>query len=674
MRLKVGTALLFLLVLAKQGRALPGLLEGSGDYDDTEVLGTSKNPYAATKSVDDEIPDSGDTDGANYPEDDDDYDVTDDGSESVQSNATTNTKSSIASLDTGPIRFNLMESFASDIKPIDEDILDPIESDDGIYPEDEDDYNITDVGSESASTKSPLDSGPLRFNLMENFASDNDTFEPALTAKKEPEVQSCSGHKKLASQPAFVNSTVNVIRKCCPPGESIQLGDRPGQAALCRPGEPHGPFQVDAIYAAFYELCIEDLEEPVPPPLGVAYGNPCTHEHDMLTYSQEWHDLLYVVQNGSLLVTNGHANSCNLFDLYCLDVNRDGGALTAYVCYSEARWNLGGDIFRGQMLALALCLIFAIPLLLATAYFYVAIPRFNDIHGKALSLNCVNFAIALLLESIFQHRTKGNGSTDDTIVLANYAEYFILATFFWLLVNCVNNCIHAWYFLPRGIQIKMGGEKRTFALYAAFAQLSPLAIILLNPPHADHTAVKHYFFVPIIVIISLNLLSFVITYWGFQRVSNMLIDHYITRGRLSGTTSGDSSLANLPNIRQVDVNRAKYMTKYTAMLFVVMSGVWSVTIATYYTTRTIPILYDILFGLQGILIFIIFICLPRPFRTVKGWFQKNHYCGCHPDPDEVDLRRNRNSYRVSGTTNGANNGAARESVPLNNVTVTKVAS
>lgn len=64
---------------------------------------------------------------------------------------------------------------------------------------------------------------------------------------------------------------------------------------------------------------------------------------------------------------------------------------------------------------------------------------------------------------------------------------------------------------------------------------------------------------PIIVIISLNLLSFVITYWGFQRVSNMLIDHYITRGRLSGTTSGDSSLANLPNIRQVDVNRAKYM-------------------------------------------------------------------------------------------------------------------
>lgn len=32
----------------------------------------------------------------------------------------------------------------------------------------------------------------------------------------------------------------------------------------------------------------------------------------------------------------------------------------------------------------------------------------------------------------------------DTIVLANYAEYFILATFFWLLVNCMNNCIHAW--------------------------------------------------------------------------------------------------------------------------------------------------------------------------------------------------------------------------------------
>lgn len=195
MRLKIGGALLFLLVLAKLGRALPGLLEGSGDYDDTEVVGTSKNPYVAVKSVDDETPDFGDTDGGIYPEDDDDYDGTDDGVESGQSNATTNTKSSIASLDTGPIRFNLMESFASDIKPIDEEILDPIESDDGIYPEDDDDYNITDVVSESSSTKTLLDNAPFRFNLMESFASDNDTFEPALTAKKEPEVQSCSGHK-----------------------------------------------------------------------------------------------------------------------------------------------------------------------------------------------------------------------------------------------------------------------------------------------------------------------------------------------------------------------------------------------------------------------------------------------------------------------------------------------
>lgn len=101
------------------------------------------------------------------------------------------------------------------------------------------------------------------------------------------------------------------------------------------------------------------------------------------------------------------------------------------------------------------------------------------------------------------------------------------------------------------------------------------------------------------------------------------------------------------------------------MLFMVMAGVWVITIATYYTTRTIPILYDILFGLQGILIFIIFICLPRPFRTVKAWFQKRELCGCVEDPDAIDLRRGRGSrhYRVSSSHHAAN---GKESVPLNN--------
>ncbi|XP_055532869.1 probable G-protein coupled receptor Mth-like 14 [Wyeomyia smithii] len=565
--------------------------------------------------------------------------------------------------------------------PSDDEVLDPITVDEYFYSDDDDDYISKELNSTSKepivesdiSTKSSSkevggsDDTAFRLDLLQaiDFNGNTTEIDPGLSEvglrkiDLEEAPADCNGYKKLSTQPRFVNASYNVIRKCCPRGESFKVGDKSHKhAAQCGTGEPWGPFQVQAISAQFYKDCIEDLELD-PPALGLVYGNPCPVEGGLVRFGQDSKDGLFVLQNGSLLVIYELVEEFDIFSSYCLDVDRTSGSLNAYVCPSEIR--IGRDIFKGQMVALALCLVFAIPLLLATAFLYVEIPEFDNIHGKALSLNCVNFAIALLLESIFQHKSKGHGSTDDTIVLANYAEYFILATFFWLLVNCMNNCIHAWYFLPKGIQIQMGGEKRTFALYAAFAQLVPLAIILCHPPNGDPQVLKHYFFIPIMVVIVLNMVSFVITFWGFHRVSNILIQHYILRGRLStGGEAAGAVLSQLPNIRKTDVERVKYMTKYTAMLFVVMAGIWSITIATYYSTRTIPILYDILFGLQGILIFIIFICLPRPFRTVKAWFQRKQYCGCRENENTVSLRRHNASYRASSNGN-------KEGVPLNNV-------
>lgn len=571
----------------------------------------------------------------------------------------------------------------------DDDVLDPIE--DSLYPEDDDEYGasfneslamppveivVPEVESDGEASPEVTEESatvvqPVRFGLLESFETDGNVTEVKhpiangargdLAVTPAPD---CRGFQKLPTQPQFINGTFNVIRMCCPPGESFLFGDK-NRPVYCAPspGMAWDSFQVQAIIAQFYLGCIEDLEDESPP-LGMVYGNPCASEGGLIRFGAEASDSLYVIQNGSLLVVNELAEDYDIFNSYCLDVDRDNRTLYGYVCPSEFR--IGRDIFKGQMMALALCLVFAIPLLLATAFFYVAIPEFNDIHGKALTLNCINFAIALLLESIFQHQSHGNGSTDDTIVMANYAEYFILATFFWLLVNCMNNCIHAWYFLPNGIQVRVKGEKRTFLLYTTFAQFVPLGIILLQSHYGDSTSLKHYFFLPIIVIIVLNIISFFITFWGFQRVSDIQIQHFTLRGRLSnGGEAANAILAKLPDIHTADVEKVKYMAKYTAMLFMVMAGVWVITIATYYTTRTIPILYDILFGLQGILIFIIFICLPRPFRTVKAWFQKRELCGCVEDPDAIDLRRGRGSrhYRVSGSHHAAN---GKESVPLNN--------
>lgn len=160
----------------------------------------------------------------------------------------------------------------------------------------------------------------------------------------------------------------------------------------------------------------------------MVYGNPCPTEGGLIRFGAEESDRLYVIQNGSLLVVNELAEEYDLFNSYCLDVDRVNRTLNGYVCPSEFR--IGRDIFKGQMMALALCLVFAIPLLLATAFFYVAIPEFNDIHGKALTLNCINFAVALLLESIFQHQSRGNGSTDGKFI-RNTENFVVFIGFYY---------------------------------------------------------------------------------------------------------------------------------------------------------------------------------------------------------------------------------------------------
>ncbi|XP_058127664.1 probable G-protein coupled receptor Mth-like 14 [Anopheles ziemanni] len=327
---------------------------------------------------------------------------------------------------------------------------------------------------------------------VENIYTNMTTFDGVMPIEN---VTDCTGYQVLADQPVYIGPSVNFIRKCCPQGQRmVHDGDN---IISCQPEGPQtNRSTMSTIVAKFYDGCIEDLEEDAA--LGFIYGNPCVTERGLVSYGPHFMDTLYVIQNGSLLVIYKRPYNIEVFNSYCLDYRISDATIVAYVCPEEV--SLGADFLPCQLILLTVCLIFAIPLLLLTAFFYMIIPELHDLHGKALAMNCVNFAFALLLESFFQHKASGKRMNADQIVLKNSAEYLILATFFWLLVNCANNCFHAW-------------------------------------------------------------------------------------------------------------------TNYTALLFVVMAIVWVFMTASYYSTYKLPIFYDILFGLQGIVMFIIFICLPKPRDT-----------------------------------------------------------
>lgn len=70
-----------------------------------------------------------------------------------------------------------------------------------------------------------------------------------------------------------------------------------------------------------------------------------------------------------------------------------------------------------------------------------------------------------------------------------------------------------------------------------------------------------------------------------------------------------------------------------------MALVWVATTCTYYLTGEIPIFFDILFGFQGMFMFLFFICMRKPFRVVQNWFSHNGYCTacCYSEPQREEL-------------------------------------
>ncbi|KFB38382.1 AGAP011643-PA-like protein [Anopheles sinensis] len=444
-------------------------------------------------------------------------------------------------------------------------------------------------------------------------------------------VTNCAGYQTLPEQPVYIGPSVNFIRKCCPQGQRMSH-DGANLISCQQEGPQANSSTMSAIVAKFYEGCIEDLEEDAG--LGFSYGNPCATERGLVSFGAHSKDTLYVIQNGSLLVIYERPYDFEVFNSYCLDYHVADGSIMAYVCPQEV--TLGADIFAGQLILLDLCLLIAIPLLLLTATFYMIIPELHDLHGRALAMNCVNFAIALLLESFFQHKARGKRMNAEQVVLENYAEYFILATFFWLLVNSANNCFHAWFYAPRAKDVTARWENRRFIGYALVAQLVPLWIILsFSTTSQGNPAIKHYFFWTIMVILVLTLVCLIACYVGLRRVKTLFIFHYKSMQSLQkqGVGFNGDQRASIC-IPAKKINKVIYMTNYTTLLFVVMATVWTVMMVTYYTTYELPIFYDILFGLQGILMFIIFVCLPKPMRTVKQWLREQNCCCSYVQPTE----------------------------------------
>ncbi|KAG5673809.1 hypothetical protein PVAND_003825 [Polypedilum vanderplanki] len=270
--------------------------------------------------------------------------------------------------------------------------------------------------------------------------------------------ESCADYKLLAEQPKL--TTQSSIKKCCPLNQNYkhEMGRR-----FC--GDSTLGFNVSAIQAKFYENCIEDEESQVL--IDVKIENNCKNG---LVFNEKYLDILYVIQNGSLLRIDADFESFDIYEHYCLDMDEEEGVLTAIVCeFDEMLFCVN----RAQALIFATCMLISVPCLLVTVTLYLMVPELNDLHGKSLACHSMSLAIGFLLLALSQFRSM-------FLIEGYIIQFCILSCFFWLTVMWIDICVHAWYYLPRGIRQTPKDDNLHLMYYALLAFGVPLILVILT--------------------------------------------------------------------------------------------------------------------------------------------------------------------------------------------------
>lgn len=82
--------------------------------------------------------------------------------------------------------------------------------------------------------------------------------------------------------------------------------------------------------------------------------------------------------------------------------------------------------------------------------------------------------------------------------------------------------------------------------------------------------------------------------------------------------------------------------KSTAFLTIIMTINWIFEIISFYN-ETSSTLFDIVNALQGVLIFLMFVCLPRPMKLIQQWWKDRGSFQVLPDdnfeksPNEIQM-------------------------------------
>ncbi|XP_011307302.1 G-protein coupled receptor Mth2 [Fopius arisanus] len=421
-------------------------------------------------------------------------------------------------------------------------------------------------------------------------------------------------HGVSRARRSLVPSRKSQVSICCPPGTYLTT-----DYSTCSSNSSSPIYDLELPQIFTSKLL---PSEKGPDDFEKIYGIPCTFVMYELDWEEPWRDEFYLMEDGRIFINQSRYNPESEYleiDDYCIGnwMDDNGTSTKVFGCYS-----LWLDKYFWM---LNTCSVLPMPFLAATFLVYVLLPELRNIHGIILmmyiaSLFWTKLGISLLR---FQVITADNSQTLCTFT--GFVVFFwFLSSFFWLNVMCID--IWSTFRGSRVIQSKKKTQRK-FILYSIYAWGFPSimtgsCIIMDYAPNIPENYIKPnigeymcwfqddraeslYFYFPVSITVICNFSLFVST-------TVKIIRH---RRQIAKQLNASGSRRH--------ADRQQRFNLYIK-LFVVMGINWFFDVVTWtigHQNHHGWYLEEFLDSIQGVMIFVIFVCKGKIIKRLMWRFQ-----------------------------------------------------
>ncbi|XP_046680952.1 G-protein coupled receptor Mth2-like isoform X4 [Homalodisca vitripennis] len=403
------------------------------------------------------------------------------------------------------------------------------------------------------------------------------------------------------------------VRKCCPLGE--QLVKEPPNT-LCKPTNS-SKFSLESVPIWENNNIKEHLVATDYSGFQIINYGLCPFGSYVLDSSYE-EDRNALLANGSLVMFKSK-EAVDHKD-YCIDTFKGKEGTYVFRCFPD---QVTGGMTEMEKMVFPVSLTISIPFLLATVFVYLLLPELKNLHGKSLICHVSSLSIAYIFLALMQSNFLYMNVKQPTLCVfcAFVIQFSFLATFFWLNVMCFD----IWWVFS-GLRPLRGSvkerEHKKFILYSLYAWGCPLVIFVITlvielVPSIPKSFIKPqfgvdkcwfktsealvlYFYLPIGVLVLLNIAMFVTTAF-----------------RLRMHTRDTKVLQTSESRRNDEAERQRF--NLYLKLFIVMGINWVMELVSFVVggPKSIWFVTDLGNTLQGLLIFLIFVCKRRILRLLN---------------------------------------------------------